>query len=106
MRDFSEKLGVMMESPLGRAEAAFPQPKRLKAEIRTLLSTPVRNYGDVCQHKWGSSLSCGGPPARLRSGGVRRRRSARRCPTWHMIEYVTVFVKPCTKQAAKLPFMD
>jgi len=41
VRDFSEKLRVMMESPLGRAEAVFPQPKRLKSEIRQLLSRHI-----------------------------------------------------------------
>jgi len=39
VRDFSEKLRLMMESSLGRAEAIFPQEKRLKAEIRELLDT-------------------------------------------------------------------
>jgi hypothetical protein len=41
VRDFSEKLRVMMESSLGRAAAIFPQEKRLKVEIRKLLSTHV-----------------------------------------------------------------
>jgi len=41
VRDYSEKLRVMMESPLGRAEAVFPQPKRLKSEIRELLSRHI-----------------------------------------------------------------
>jgi len=41
VRDFSEKLRVMMESPLGRAEAVFPQPKRLKSDIRALLSRHI-----------------------------------------------------------------
>lgn len=38
VRDFSEKLRLMMESSLGRAEAIFPQERRLKAEIRNLLA--------------------------------------------------------------------
>jgi hypothetical protein len=41
VRDFSEKLRVLMESSLGRAEAVFPQPKRLKGEIRKLLSRNI-----------------------------------------------------------------
>jgi hypothetical protein len=38
VRDFSEKLRVLMESGLGRGEAVYPQPRRLKSEIRELLS--------------------------------------------------------------------
>jgi len=38
VRDFSEKLRELMESGWGRGEAVYPQPRRLKAEIRTLLS--------------------------------------------------------------------
>jgi len=41
VRDFSEKLRLMMESPLGRTAALFPQPRRLKAEIKNLLSDHI-----------------------------------------------------------------
>jgi hypothetical protein len=41
VRDFSEKLRVLMETGLGRAEAVYPQPKRLKREIRNLLSLNI-----------------------------------------------------------------
>ena len=41
VRDFSEKLRELMEAGLGRGEAIYPQPKRLKSEIRKLLSSSV-----------------------------------------------------------------
>lgn len=41
VRDFSEKLRELMEVGLGRGEAIYPQPKRLKAEIRKLLSGSI-----------------------------------------------------------------
>ncbi len=40
VRDFSEKLRLLMEG-LGRSEAVYPQPKRLKSEIRKLLSRNI-----------------------------------------------------------------
>jgi hypothetical protein len=41
VRDFSEKLRTLMESDLGRGEEIFPQTRRLKAEIRSLLEQDV-----------------------------------------------------------------
>ncbi|MGA2325353.1 MAG: AAA family ATPase [Bryobacteraceae bacterium] len=41
VRDFSEKLRVQMEAGLGRGQAVFPQPGRLKSEIRDLLSRTI-----------------------------------------------------------------
>jgi hypothetical protein len=41
VRDFSEKLRVLMEAGLGRGAAVYPQPKRLKSEIRRLLSRNI-----------------------------------------------------------------
>jgi hypothetical protein len=41
VRDFSEKLRLMMESWLGKAEAIFPLERRLKSEVRELLSKHV-----------------------------------------------------------------
>jgi hypothetical protein len=41
VRDYSEKLRVLMESGLGRAEAIFPQSRRLKVAIRNLLSASL-----------------------------------------------------------------
>ena len=37
VRDFSEKLRLLMDSELGQGEARFPQTRRLKSEIRELL---------------------------------------------------------------------
>ena len=41
VRDFSEKLRRLMESDGGRDGAIYPQPRRLKAEIRELLSKSI-----------------------------------------------------------------
>jgi hypothetical protein len=41
VRDFSEKLRMMMEAGLGRGEAIYPQPKRLKNEIRDIVSRSI-----------------------------------------------------------------
>ena len=41
VRDFSEKLRRLMESDGGRNGAIYPQPRRLKAEIRELLSKNI-----------------------------------------------------------------
>jgi len=41
VRDFSEKLREQMESGLGRGTAVYPQSKRLKGEIRRLLSKNI-----------------------------------------------------------------
>jgi hypothetical protein len=41
VRDFSEKLRLLVESELGQAEALFPQTQRLKSEIRELLKRTV-----------------------------------------------------------------
>jgi putative AbiEii toxin of type IV toxin-antitoxin system len=41
VRDFSEKLRRLMESDGGRNGAIYPQPRRLKAEIRELLSKSI-----------------------------------------------------------------
>jgi hypothetical protein len=41
VRDFSEKLRELMEVGLGRGEAIYPQPKRLKSEIRRSLSGSI-----------------------------------------------------------------
>jgi hypothetical protein len=41
VRDFSEKLRVLMESGLGRGQTIYPQPKRLKPAIRTRLSRSI-----------------------------------------------------------------
>lgn len=41
VRDFSEKLRGLMEAGMGRGIAIFPQPKRLKSAIRSLLADNV-----------------------------------------------------------------
>jgi hypothetical protein len=41
VRDFSEKLRELMEVGWGRGESIYPQPKRLKSEIRKLLSGSI-----------------------------------------------------------------
>jgi hypothetical protein len=41
VRDFSEKLRLLMESELAQGEALFPQTRRLKSEIRELLKRTV-----------------------------------------------------------------
>jgi hypothetical protein len=41
VRDFSEKLRVLMETELGRDAEVFPRDRRLKAEIRALLQRDV-----------------------------------------------------------------
>ncbi len=41
VRDFSEKLRELMESGLGRGESVYPQPRRLKKEIRDMLSRDI-----------------------------------------------------------------
>ena len=41
VRDFSEKLRELMEVGWGRGETIYPQPKRLKREIRKLLSDSI-----------------------------------------------------------------
>jgi hypothetical protein len=41
VRDFSEKLRELMEAGLGREKAIYPQPKRLKSEIRKLLTRNI-----------------------------------------------------------------
>jgi hypothetical protein len=41
VRDFSEKLRLLMDSELGQSEALFPQTRRLKSEIRELLKRTV-----------------------------------------------------------------
>src|SRR5207247_7081650 len=41
VRDFSEKMRLLMESELGRGESLFPQSRRLKSEIRDLLDSTV-----------------------------------------------------------------
>jgi len=41
VRDFSEKLRLLMESELGQGEALFPQTRRLKSEIRELLQRTI-----------------------------------------------------------------
>ena len=53
--------------------------------LRLSSSTPSRSFHlarfcPCCAH-WGSAVRCGGPSVRLRPGAVRRRCSARRCPT-------------------------
>src|ERR1035441_2201261 len=45
---------------------------------------------------WGSAVRCGGPSVRLRPGSVRRRRSARSCPTFRPLEYVSILRESCT----------
>lgn len=46
VRDFSEKLRLLMETELGRGESLFPQSRRLKVEIRNLLNNTVfSNFG-------------------------------------------------------------
>jgi hypothetical protein len=41
VRDFSEKLRLLLESELGQGEALFPQTHRLKSEFRKLLTKTV-----------------------------------------------------------------
>ena len=41
VRDFSEKLRLLMDSELGQGESLFPQTRRLKSEIRELLKKTV-----------------------------------------------------------------
>lgn len=41
VRDFSEKMRVLLETELGRDAEVFPRDRRLKAEIRTLLQRDV-----------------------------------------------------------------
>lgn len=41
VRDFSEKLRLLMESGLGKGDALFPQAGRLKVEIRKMLDAAV-----------------------------------------------------------------
>jgi hypothetical protein len=41
MRRFSDSLRLLMEQGLGSGDAIFPQPKRLKAELRTLVDTAI-----------------------------------------------------------------
>jgi len=41
MRRFSDSLRQLMESGLGKAEAIFPQPRRLKAELKTLVDESI-----------------------------------------------------------------
>jgi hypothetical protein len=41
MRRFSDSLRLFMEQGLGPGEAIFPQPKRLKAEIKALLDASI-----------------------------------------------------------------
>ena len=46
VRDFSEKLRLLMESGLGRTASIFPQTGRLKAQIRDLLDETVfKDFG-------------------------------------------------------------
>lgn len=46
VRDFSEKLRLLMETSLGRGESLFPQTRRLKAAMRKLLrQTVFRDFG-------------------------------------------------------------
>jgi len=46
VRDFSEKLRLLMESRLGKGESLFPTAQRSRAEIRNLLRTTVfSNFG-------------------------------------------------------------
>jgi AAA domain, putative AbiEii toxin, Type IV TA system len=41
MRRFSDSLRLLMEQGLGSGDAIFPQPKRLKAELRSLLDDAI-----------------------------------------------------------------
>jgi hypothetical protein len=46
VRDFSEKLRLLMESDLGRGESLFPKTRRLKSEVQDLLrQTVFSNFG-------------------------------------------------------------
>src|SRR5664279_4476892 len=47
-------------------------------------------FASVFRTEWGGAVRCDGPSVRLRPGGVRRRRSARRCPTLRPLVYATV----------------
>jgi predicted ATPase len=65
VRDFSERLRELMESGLGRGRSIFPQPKRLKDEIRKMISRDVF-------HGFQLDLDQQGPQKRLvlRHGGA------------------------------------
>jgi hypothetical protein len=54
VRDFSEKLRLLMESELGQGEALFPQTRRLKSEIRELLKKTVFAGFGLRVHKQGA----------------------------------------------------
>jgi len=63
LRDFSEKLRLLMESELGKGEAIFPQEGRLKWEIRDLLDEAV-----FCGYRL--KIEKQGPQKRLVLGGA------------------------------------
>src|SRR5260370_9400378 len=41
VRDFSEKMRLLLESEMGQGEALFPQTRRMKSELRKLLAATV-----------------------------------------------------------------
>ena len=61
-----------------RAELHLPAAVCRRREVSTRGCSAAPQNSSA---KWGSSLSCGGLSARLRSGGLRGRRRLRACPT-------------------------
>ncbi|MCR4411553.1 MAG: ATP-binding protein [Thermoguttaceae bacterium] len=54
VRDFSEKVRVLVESGIGSAESLFPQTRRLKEETRRLLLATIFSSFGLCVDKHGA----------------------------------------------------